>query len=227
MTNLHAQHSKGWAGLSFVALVIVSIAISGIPPAANADASTISAYFSAHRQGVLIASWLTLPISAFFLWFTVGLSAFLRRTSAVDDGLPTYVLGLGIFALSIAWAGAALMTTMALAPAGVGIAFAWGLASYVNGPFLCMAVAIFIFGVAHSMRRHGSAPAWMPWLGYLAALVQVAATLGAFSPTAMTADNPGVTLGALLSFALWTAVVSLHLIRAVGGREQSGAVSPA
>ena len=38
-------------------------------------------------------------------------------------------------------------------------------------------VAIFLFAAAHSMRRHEPAPAWLAWLGYLAAFGAAIATL--------------------------------------------------
>ncbi|HEV3153621.1 MAG TPA: hypothetical protein VGZ02_07450 [Candidatus Baltobacteraceae bacterium] len=228
MTNLHAQHSKGWAGLSFVVLLIVSIFAGGVPPPMNADPSTIGAYLSTHRQGLIAGGWLSFPIAAFFLWFAVGMAAFLRRTSARDDGLPTYALITSAFIAASALVASLVVTALAYrTPLGGGLTFIWALEALAAGPFLSMTIAIFVFAVAHSMRRHGSGAAWLVWLGYLTALGQAVLTLGMFYPTGIPADNPVIGIALLALFVVWMAAASLHLIMASGGKEQSGVSMPA
>ena len=227
MVNLHAQHSKGWAGLAFVVLLVASVVLTGAPPAANAAPDAIGSYIASHRQGLLIAGWLAFPLGAFFLWFVVGISAYLRRTSAVDEGLPTYALALGIFAVAAAWCGAGVLTAMAFTPAGGASPFVWSLQSLLHGAFLEMALALFVFACAHSMRRHGSAPAWVSWLGYLAALAQAVQTFGVFYPTGVATDNQMAALVCLALFAVWMVVVSFHMIAGVGAKEQAGVTSAA
>ena len=230
MTNLHAQHSKGWSGLAFVVLLIVTTVLIGIPPAANAGPFAVSGYLNAHRNGLVVSGWLTFPIGAFFLWFTVGLASYLRRNAAQDEGLPTYALVSGTFVVVGAWIGSALVTALAfiMPPGGGGLSFVWAVQSLVNGAYLSMALAIFLFASAHSMRRHTSAPAWMAWLGYLAALGQAFSSLGVLNPSGIAAGN--IILALVVPFVLfliWMVVVSTHLILAAGGKERAGAVSPA
>lgn len=230
MTNLHAQHSKGWSGLTFVVLLIVTTLLIGIPPAANAAPGAIAAYLEARQQGLVIAGWLTFPVGAFFLWFVVGLAAYLRRNAAQDEGLPTYALVSGTFVVVGAWIGSAIVTTLAITmPAGGGaLSFVWLFQSLVNGAFLSMALAIFIFATAHSIRRHGSAPSWMAWLGYLTALWQAFSTFGLFYPSGIAADNAVLALVVpFVLFLVWMVAVSAHLIVAAGGKERAGAASPA
>jgi len=195
----------------------------------NAAASEVGAYLSGRHQALLIVGWLGFPLAAFFLWFAVGLAAFLRRTSAQDDGLPTYALIAAAFTAAAAWVGSALTTSLVFAPISPGaLSFVWGLQALMNVVLLGIPAAVFIFACAHSMRRHGSAPAWLVWLGYVTAAGQAFATFGLFYPTGFTLDSAvaaGVLPAALL--VLWVGSASVYLIVASGGNERAGAVSPA
>ena len=64
------------------------------------------------------------------------------------------------------------------------------------------------------MRRHRSAPQWLAWLGYLAAVGTAFATLSIFytDPT-MSPTGPGLgVLGALPS-AIWLIATGIVLVR--------------
>lgn len=164
MTNLHAQHSKGWSGLAFVVLLIAAIVIEGMPPAPNAGPAAATSYLTGHHQGLLVSAWLAFPLGAFFLWFVVGLSAFLRRASAEDEGLPTYVLVAGTFVTVAAWLGSAVMTAIIYEPSSGAASFMVTAQMFLQGPFLSMPLAIMIFAAAHSMR--GMPPVRLGWSGW-------------------------------------------------------------
>lgn len=227
MTNLHAQHSKGWSGLAFVVLLIVSIFLTGLPPTPGASNGAVENYLAGAHNGILISAWLAFPLGAFFLWFVVGQAAFLRRASAEDDGLPTYVLVAGTFVTAAAWIGSVLLTGLAYSPSSDASSFVWTLQAYLNGAFLSMPLAILIFAAAHSMRRHGSGPPWLIWLGYSTALLQAVGTLGIFSPTGMPAGSLILGLAGVLLFVVYMAAASVHLIVSAGGKERAGVTSPA
>lgn len=226
MDNPHGLRSKGWAGIAFVVLALASVALSGTQvPFANADAATIAAYVDAHRQGLLIAGWLSFPSVAFFLWFVVGISSYLRRMGAQDEGLPTFALVSGTFTTAIAFVGGLLGTALAFAPAvdNADVRFLWALTSLANGVFVAMGVSIFAFAVGHSMRRHNSGPVWLAWLGYLTALGEAAVSFGLFYPSGVAFGSPVVVLllGFIL-FAIWMIAVSATLI-AQGTKQLAGA----
>lgn len=227
MTNLHAQHSKGWAGLTFVAVLVVATIVGGMPPAAGASPDVLSAYLASKHQALLVESWLAFPLGAFFLWFTVGMARYLRGNEAQDDGLPTYVLVAGTLTAAAAWSGAALMSALVYAPASAATSFIWILQTFANGAFLSMPLAVFMFAAAHSMRRHGSGPVWLVWLGYVAALGQAVATFGIFWASGLTADSLVLGFAGLLLFALFVVGASVHLIVSTGGAERPSVASPA
>lgn len=225
MDNPHGLRSKGWAGIAFVLLAIVSVALSGTQiPDANASATAIAAYIDAHRQGLLVAGWLSFPSVAFFLWFVVGISGYLRRMAAQDEGLPTFALVTGTFTAAVAFIGGLLGTALAFAPSvdTADMRFLWALTSLANGAFVAMAVSIFAFAVAHSMRRHNSGPIWLAWLGYLTSIGEAALSFGMFYPSGLAFGSPVIVLvlGFIL-FAIWTVAVSATLI-AQGTKQLTG-----
>jgi hypothetical protein len=229
MDSPHALRSKGWAGLAFVVLIIVSVALGGAPPDANATAGTIQAYLTAHRHGLLIGGWLAFPTFAFFLWFVVGMGGYLRRMSTHDEGLPTYALVSGVYTTAVAFVASLLSTALAFSPAEVmdprGLQFLWALNALANGAFLAMGLAVFVFACAHSMRRHNAGAQWVIWLGYLAAAGEALMSFGMFYPSGITTNNPavGLVFGFAL-FALWMIGASITLI-GQGSRQLAG--SPA
>lgn len=220
MTDAHAQRSKGWAGLAFVLLAIAGAILMWNIPAANAAPAAVTLYLTAHRGALLIAAWIGFPMGAFFLWFVVGLFSYLKKAAGVDEGLPLFALAGGIAAVAVAWSAAGLSAALVFNPVPpAGISFLWGLTALLHMTIGAMPLAVFIFAVAHSMRRHGSAPQWLVWLGYLAAAGQAIMTFGMFYETAMATNHPvfGLFFGAFL-FLLWTVAVSSTLI-AEGGEE--------
>ena len=108
-----------------------------------------------------------------------------------------------------------LLGALALAPAGADdVGTFWAIGWLLVGPMSSMAVAIFVFACAHSMRRHGSGPQWLALYGYLAALGSAVASLSLFYTGGPMAPNglATVILGSAL-FGIWMIVVSIRLIR--------------
>lgn len=218
MENVHAERSAGWSVLCYVAVLIVATFItSPLAPPAN-DPARLALLIDANRQNLLLASWLVFPASAFFLWFLVGLQAYLRRGTGQPEGLGTLALIAGVVMTTMAILSAALEAMLAYVPPE---AFQAGGFAGVYSAFLFVRVglgyapaSIFFFAAAHSMRRHRSAPQWLAWLGYLAGVGTAFATLSIFytDPTmSPTGPGPGV-LGALPS-ALWLIATGIVFIR--------------
>lgn len=203
-----STQSKGWAGVAFAILVVAATILTGlnaIPPG-NADAASISAYLSARSHALLIAGWLTFPISAFLLWFVVGIGQYLRHSSKEDDGLPTFALATGIFTAASGLVGAVLATALVYAGGALGsgpLQFIWSLQNLANGAFLSMGLALLIFACSHSMRQHDSAPAWLAWLGYLASLCQAALTFGVLDPSGLPGASAVLAMLGFILVVLW------------------------
>jgi len=216
MYDSSAERSAGWSGLAFIALAIVSTIVMGTqPPGISASPAAIGAFLTTHGHGVLGWAWLGFPLSAFFLWFAAGLRASLRQAAGAPDGLPLYGIMAAIVTVAIALMGNVVLGALALAPAGADdLGTFWAIGWLLVGPVNSMAVAIFVFACAHSMRRHGSAPQWLALYGYLTALGSAIATISLFYTSGSMAPNGvgTVILGAAL-FGIWMIAVSIRLIR--------------
>jgi hypothetical protein len=163
---------------------------------------------------------------AFFLWFIVGISGYLRRMATNDEGLPTYALVSGVYTTVVAFAGSLLGTTLAFVPPSVldprDLQVFWLLSAMANGAFIAMGLSVFVFACAHSMRRHNSGPGWLVWLGYLTAVGEAVMSFGMFYASGTTFNNTvvGLVLGFAL-FAIWMIGASMTLI-GQGSRQLAG-----
>jgi hypothetical protein len=227
MYDAHAQRSKGWSGLAFVAVVIASVFVGGMPPAATASGSEIASYAQSHTFGVLLSVWLALPAAVFFLWFAVGMRAYLARPTGPDEGLPMYALVSGVTAVVVSLGGAALTggaVYSAMTHASTSaLPLLWSTATILNGPVIFVATSAFVFASAHSMRRHGTGAPWLANWGYATAIVSFVATLSLFFPAGSMSMTGTVPLLGLLLFLIWMIGTSVVLIRQAS-RELSGAV---
>ncbi|HET9393044.1 MAG TPA: hypothetical protein VFO29_05975 [Candidatus Rubrimentiphilum sp.] len=218
MYNPSAERSAGWSGLAFLAVTILgTIVMAGgaQPPAVTAGANAINAFVGAHARGILGWAWLGFPETAFFLWFAAGLRASLRQAAGSPDGLPLYAITAAIVAATISLMSNAVMAALALAPAGADdVGTFWATAWVLMGPILSMGTAIFVFACAHSVRRHGSAPAWLAYYGYLTALGSALGSLSLFYTSGSLGPSGAATivLGPAL-FGIWIIIVSIRLIR--------------
>lgn len=203
MDNVHTERSAGWSGIAFALVIVAAVLVPGIPPLTTSPSGAdVAAYVDAHRVGLGIAAWLAFPAMAFFLWFALGLRALLLAIPDADDGLPAYMLVGAIGSAALGWLTAVCQAVEASVPSA---AFGAGaiLALYQTGTFagivICGPLAIFLLGAAHSMRRHGSGPAWLIWLGYAGAALNA---LGTF------ACIPGAGIASVAVLAGFAALVA-------------------
>ena len=83
-------------------------------------------------------------------------------------------------------------------------------------------VAIFLFGAAHSMRRHDSAPPWLATLGYVAAAGAAISTLSIFfGGGAMAPGGVGSAVIGALPAAVWLVATGIELIQNKRGSASS------
>lgn len=217
MYNYHGERSGGYSAIAFAIIIVIAGFLPGQYPDPNASASAIADWAAGHRQMLLLAAWLNFPAIAFYLWFVVGLRAYLLAAEGQDEGLPTYAFAAGITSATLALAVAAMLAAIAYVPAadiGAGALKALYEAFNVLSALLYMPLVVFLFACAHSIRRHGSAPAWLAWLGYLAALFGAIATFSLFQTQGTFAPNGLLTAGiGFIPFAIWIVCAGFVMIR--------------
>ena len=220
MYNIHAERSAGYAGIAFVVLAIIGAFVPGVLPPLSSSPTDLAAYVDAHRIMLVLGAWISFPAGAFFLWFIVGLRAYLRQTRGQDEGLPTYALVAGVVTVAVAIVSAIFQFVLGFegsATLGRDGVVAMYAATSLSGTFVSAPLAIFVVACALSMRRHHSAPAWLVNLGYLTFAGSAVSSLCVFFSSGAMAPGGVVSLilGFLL-FAIWIVATSLTLIMNAG-----------
>jgi len=215
--NVHAVRSAGWAGIAFIVLVFISAFAPGEAPAANATPGAIGQFFDQHRTMLILAGWLAFPAGAFFLWFAVGLYAYLRSARDSSDFLPTFALANAIAATALAGLAGAIgiaLVTHPSAELGGQVIRAFYDFSIVTGTVLWAPLGVFMLAVSTSGLREGSMPPALAWFGYLAAILNGLASLtvlGLSGPFAL--GGMGALLLGVVPLTLWTIATGVVMIR--------------
>lgn len=215
MYNVRVERSAGYAGIAFVIISVVGLFVYGVPPTVGTPAATLVDFVAGHRGTWLLAAWLTLPESAFFLWFLVQLRSFLRMVPGLDDGLPTYMMIAGVAAATMALVTATLQATLGFRPQDIGLGSVRVLFDTYTmaSVFIFVPLTVMVFAASHSGRRHGTLPDWIVWLGYLSALGAAVKTLSLFfTHGAMQLGGLGSMLFGILPLMIWLLAVSWVLI---------------
>lgn len=218
MYDVRVERSAGYAGIAFIITVIVAGLLPGFPPPPDATIGSVDAFLVDHHATWLVAGWLVVPESVFFLWFVVQLRAYLRLVPQIDDGLPTYLLIGGIFGGIVAvLAGMDQILLGFRPPAYIGDPAVQVLYDAFNclGTLIFIPTMIMTFAASQSGRRHGSLPSGLVVTGYVATAGAALSTLTVFWKTGVFAMGgiATIVLG-LLPFSVWIVWASLVLIRA-------------
>jgi hypothetical protein len=217
MENVPAERSAGWSVLCYVAVLIIASWLTNPMPAIALRPLPTALLIDSHRFALLLSAWLTFPASAFFLWFLVGLRSYLTHAPGRREGLPTFALVSGVVMIASSLWAAAMLTAAAYPSPDVfkssGLIGTYDSFVFMQGGLGYAPVAIFLFAAAHSMRRHERAPAWLAWLGYLAALGAAIATLSIFfTDLFMSPGQAGPGLFGAIPAAIWLIATGIVLI---------------
>jgi hypothetical protein len=220
MENVHAERSAGWSALCFVAVLLIATFITSPLAPPTYDPAHLALLIDLNRSHLLLGAWLSFPAAAFFLWFLVGLRTYLAHAPGRPEGLPTFAFVAGIVMATQALLAACFETAVVFVRPEVfqanGMAGVYGAFIFTQEGLGYAPVAIFLFAAAHSMRRHHSAPPWLAWLGYLAALGCAYSTLSIFyadPSNLMSPVGPGPGLFGALPAAVWIVATGVVLIR--------------
>jgi hypothetical protein len=201
---------SGVAAIVFVVLILISVFVSGQPPAADDSVEKIRTFLADHRSALLIANLLGLIGIPLVLWFGVVLREVLRGDRTAN--------ALGTASL------AGLLVTAPLAIVGGGLISG---AVYVDGVadnlgddsvrilyeaqsllFAATSAGLVLFSLTAGLAiyRTKALPAYTMWLAYL---VTVANILTMFSTVAAGAAVLG--LAGVISFALFVLVTGITM----------------
>jgi len=216
MTDARSDQLGGIAGIGYVLLAVVAGALTGKPPAPDVGSAAIRDFFIDKHVQLMAQGWLYGLGAALMLWFAVAVRRVLRMTPAGRYLGDVYLAGTTVIA-------ALLLATMAvqvvvakmaqdLSPTAVRVVGAdFGLVLLGMGGFIVATTAI---AYAACVIPTAALPRWTGWLAIVAAVVNLAGTLGVFVADGpfsiegpVTAWLPGLTL------TLWYLGVALALSR--------------
>ena len=206
-SQLRAPAAAGVAGLIFVVLFVVSLALLYREPARGSSAAEIAAWFVQHQTGTigLVGLYLVPFAGITFLWF---IAAVRNRIGAFEDQLfATVFLGSGLLFVAMLFAAAAaagaplaaIKFQGAPAPSPDVLVFSRGLAYTFLYVYGVRAAAVFMIVTSTIGLRTGVLPRWLVFLGFAIALVLL------FSVSYFK--------GFVFIFPAWVTAVSIEILR--------------
>jgi hypothetical protein len=210
-------------GIVFVALQLGLGAVLGGAPALDAPPAEIQTYLVDDGANVLLAATMGTLSAFFFILFLGTVRTFLGTAEGPPGSLSTVVFGAGLVTIALATT-AGLPTvalawddTAALADPGL-VQAAWNLNTLALVPIgssagaFCLAAAIVIL-------RTRVTPAWVGWIGTLAGIVSVIATLFILADDPDSPLGTPANLGGFLLAMLFILLLSIFMTIRLGKTE--------
>ena len=191
------------AGVGFIVVAIIAIAIGGEPPDAGDGADEIVSHYLDNKDSIEISSVLAAPAGLLLILFSAALSRTLRLADELSILPPVIIVGASVMAIGIA-IDATIAFSIAEAVDDIEPASVQTLQALWDNDFIpiAMGVITFLFAAGLAIVRTGALPKWLGWVAI------VLAVLG-FTP---------LGFAAFLGGAVWILVVSIMLtLRARAG----------
>jgi hypothetical protein len=201
----HGLRTAAAGGVAFVVLNIVGTFLPGSPPATNASAAKIAAYFRDH-PGAIKAQLLVGGLGVVGLWWWFG--ALWRMLSRAEGERPRLAI---VAAVSLATGVVlAMISTVFTAAAAIRVdnvdtthlLYSLSLVVVSAAGF---GIATFLVAACIVLYRSDVAPRWTSYLGFAAALAFLGSTLGIVS-TSNVFNVLGII--AFLIWCVWTLAIS-------------------
>jgi hypothetical protein len=201
----------GAAGIAFVILVVISIAIGGSPPMADDAASKVRDYYVDHRSNLLCANFVGIIGIPFVLWFAVVFRE-MFRADRLASLFGTFSLAGLVVTAPMALIGGALSVSVIYVDGAAETYAPATLRLMYDAQFLAFAatsagITAFALGAALATRRSGGLPRFVMWLAWLAVLGNVVAMF-----TVLDAGAGAFGLAGVLTFALFVLVTGITMV---------------
>ncbi len=174
----------GWGALLFVVTNIVGFIVAGTPPKAADSAAEVARYFSDKHDQLQIQLILTGILGVFFVPIVAQLWSVLRESDRERGEAWTIVglfgaIGIGAAAgVNTIVYGAMIQTVGSSTPEVFDSLWALVMTS---GASFGVPIFLFFAGFGMAAQKSGALPSWMNYVGYLAGVVGLVATVGLVS----------------------------------------------
>jgi hypothetical protein len=210
-TDTTGARTAAAAGIAFVVLSVASTFAAGSPPASDASAAKIAAYFRDHSGGIRSQLLLGgLGLAALFWWF----GTLWRTLSRAEHERPRLA---SVAALGLAIGGAlallngAIVATAAIRVDDVATTHLFYSFSLVAISAAGIGIGTFLLATSLVTYRTRIMPVWISSLGFVAALAFFGSSLGAVT------DAPAIFVLGFVAFfvwCVWIVAVSITMWRA-------------
>jgi hypothetical protein len=193
------------AGIVFVALWIVTFAVTSGSPESNDSNTKIVSYYadSGHRTRDIVGVFLVLAASLFFIWFLAVLRSRLAAAEGTAGGLTAAAFGAGLVTVALWFAAVTFFAAPSFTRSDTSKfqldpnTYRWlndlGYTLWFGGTTIA---AVLVVATALLSRRTGLLPTWLTWVSFAVAVTMLVAFL--FFP--------------ILIFLGWVLVVSIVLV---------------
>lgn len=209
MTHRRLEQLGGLAGIAGIIAFVIGMFLPGTL-AADATAKETQAFFVDNRTAVLTQAVLVGLGVLLFLLFLATLRNVLRRTETGTGELSAIMSGSALMSFAMVLIAVSAMAGLAYRAAGVTDPNVVRLAMdscVVLFAFSGIPTAVFAASAGTLMRRSDAFPAWLPWLGWLGAGLNLMMPLalyftkGAWGPYGVTSFVPPLAFFVFLGAA--------------------------
>jgi hypothetical protein len=208
--------NKNWlnyAGFIYVAAWIVGLLIESGTPTPSAGGTALLAYFTAHRQGHLIQSYLIDGVAGIaILLFSAAMADHFRKANG-ESALLQVVLGSGIAATSLSLVQAgfqqALSNPDVLTTDGSSLRIILLLVNQID-TFKLLALAALSVAISMLVFSTKAIPAWLGWLGIVISLTLV---IGGFSFVSTAPVPTSILFASLPLLLFWVGAMSVSILQ--------------
>ena len=176
---------------------VVGSFLPGTPPASDASAAKVAAYFRDHTNGVkaqlLIGG---LGIAALMWWF----GTLWRMLSRAEGDRPRLAMVAAVSlvtGLVLALVSSAINSAVAIHPADVATTYLFFSFSLIVIAAGGLGIGVFLIATCAVTYRTGLTPRWVSYVGWVAGLAFLASALGTVTDSAI------VNLLSFIAFLIW------------------------
>lgn len=228
MEGSRSERYGAASGIAFAILAVATVLlVPQSPPAADESLGQIQGYFREHRDGLLMAGYLTGLAIAFALWFTGTLRSHLMRAEGGTGRMASIAFGGGLVAGSIALIGTAVTSALAFsAQSSVAGSEAVTRAMFDFGnmafSLAWFPIAVLVGATALVSSRTGALPAWHARISGVLSIAFIVSAASAFVESGMLAAGGAYGYVMFLLFVAWVLVTSILVMQRVStGTERS------
>ncbi|MDP8955338.1 MAG: hypothetical protein M3N24_00015 [Actinomycetota bacterium] len=215
------------SGIAFAILAVATVLlVPQSPPAADDSLRRIQAYFGEHRDGLLVAGYLTGLAIAFALWFTGSLRSHLMRAEGGTGRIASIAFGAGLVAGTVALIGTAVTSALAFSVAQSTVpgsqAVTRAMFDFGNMAFSLawFPIAVLVGATAIASSRTGALPGWHARISSVLSIAFLVAASSTFVQSGMLAAGGSYGYVMFLLFVAWILITSILLVQRVSAPDR-------